>query len=271
MTRSELYALVWRLPVRRLAPLLGMSDHGLSKLCRRHDIPAPGRGYWARIAAGQLLAVPALPPRPLDETIPRFRSLDANGMPDPGWAQPERWIIPGVLLAAPLPEPTADGEGIRAALAETARPAARQMPMKPPRRRSKVTARPSPVASPRPVAHPPIGGPSGIPDPEPPHPVPQRRGSPHLAQPDRASDLEAQLQIVFTAAAEQQRRHGAMQILAAIALRAADEEPDMARRVLAWAAKVRKTLEADDPVEHVLISLRAEASGARGRRGVVDS
>jgi hypothetical protein len=39
--------------MRKLAKDLGMSDVGLSKLCRRHDIPLPGMGYWTRIQFGK--------------------------------------------------------------------------------------------------------------------------------------------------------------------------------------------------------------------------
>jgi hypothetical protein len=39
--------------MQRLAKEFGLSDVGLAKLCRRHNIPIPGRGYWARIQFGQ--------------------------------------------------------------------------------------------------------------------------------------------------------------------------------------------------------------------------
>lgn len=65
VTRSELYARVWQTPISRLAPELGLSDNGLRKLCLRHDIPVPARGYWARSAAGQVVK-PLKLPRPED-------------------------------------------------------------------------------------------------------------------------------------------------------------------------------------------------------------
>lgn len=52
-TRKELYDLVWSMPIMKLAEQFGLSDRGLSKTCLRHQIPVPGRGYWARLAAGQ--------------------------------------------------------------------------------------------------------------------------------------------------------------------------------------------------------------------------
>src|SRR5207249_6496245 len=44
------------------------SDVALAKLCRRHQVPLPPRGYWARIRAGQHPKRPPLPPVPPDQT-----------------------------------------------------------------------------------------------------------------------------------------------------------------------------------------------------------
>lgn len=53
MKRSELYEKVWAKPMTQLAAELGISDVGLAKACRRHAVPAPPRGYWAKLRAGQ--------------------------------------------------------------------------------------------------------------------------------------------------------------------------------------------------------------------------
>src|SRR5260221_9618916 len=53
LTREELYDLVWSAPMRTLASRFGISDVALSKRCAKHDIPTPGLGYWAKVAAGQ--------------------------------------------------------------------------------------------------------------------------------------------------------------------------------------------------------------------------
>ena len=47
LTREELYERVWTTPMRKLAVEFGLSDVGLAKVCRRHKIPWPARGYWA--------------------------------------------------------------------------------------------------------------------------------------------------------------------------------------------------------------------------------
>src|SRR5437016_14635265 len=53
LSREDLYELVWSKPMRELAKDFGISDVALAKRCRRLAIPVPGRGYWARVDAGQ--------------------------------------------------------------------------------------------------------------------------------------------------------------------------------------------------------------------------
>ena len=53
MTRLELYNLVWSQPTSQLSKALGYSDVGIAKICRKHRIPRPPRGYWAKKQAGQ--------------------------------------------------------------------------------------------------------------------------------------------------------------------------------------------------------------------------
>src|SRR5262249_23249779 len=52
LTRQELYNLVWSVPASKLCERFGLSGRGLAKLCERHDIPVPERGWWAKTAAG---------------------------------------------------------------------------------------------------------------------------------------------------------------------------------------------------------------------------
>lgn len=52
LSRETLYERVWSEPMQRLASRFRISDVGLAKLCRRHRIPVPGRGYWAKVQAG---------------------------------------------------------------------------------------------------------------------------------------------------------------------------------------------------------------------------
>ncbi len=47
--------------VQKNAEEFGISDRGLAKICARHCVPSPPRGYWARLVAGQKIRQPILP------------------------------------------------------------------------------------------------------------------------------------------------------------------------------------------------------------------
>jgi hypothetical protein len=59
-TREDLFARVWAEPVVQVAKRMGISDVALAKICKRMAIPLPGRGYWARKAAGYASSRPRL-------------------------------------------------------------------------------------------------------------------------------------------------------------------------------------------------------------------
>ncbi len=74
ITRTQLYAQVWEAPITTLARRYGLSNVGLAKICRRHDVPIPPRGYWAKRYAGKK-------PRPIPLPTPhRDTPID---LPDP--------------------------------------------------------------------------------------------------------------------------------------------------------------------------------------------
>ncbi len=60
LTRKELHDRVWQTPMLQLAKEFGISDVGLAKICRRYDIPAPPRGYWAKKTHGKRVTTIAL-------------------------------------------------------------------------------------------------------------------------------------------------------------------------------------------------------------------
>lgn len=62
-TRQQLYDLVWSESKSQLSKRLGISDVGLSKVCKKANIPTPGLGYWAKLDAGKNVIRPPLPPR----------------------------------------------------------------------------------------------------------------------------------------------------------------------------------------------------------------
>jgi len=76
VSREELYEKVWTEPVRTVARRFGVSDVALAKDCKRLKIPLPGRGYWAKKAAGKKagrIPLPALAPN--DAVTPREKTF----------------------------------------------------------------------------------------------------------------------------------------------------------------------------------------------------
>ncbi|MEK7841820.1 MAG: hypothetical protein AAB197_04020 [Deltaproteobacteria bacterium] len=62
ISRQELYEKVWATPTTILAKGYGISDVALAKICKKHKIPKPPLGYWARVAAGKKVVRKPLPP-----------------------------------------------------------------------------------------------------------------------------------------------------------------------------------------------------------------
>jgi hypothetical protein len=60
--RDKIYEEIWSEPIQHVAKRYGISDVGLANVCRKLDVPRPGRGYWAIKAAGKRL--PRKPPLP---------------------------------------------------------------------------------------------------------------------------------------------------------------------------------------------------------------
>ena len=65
LDRRALYELVWSTPMAQLADQYAISDVGLAKLCKRLNVPRPGRGYWARVQAGNCDREPRSRRRPI--------------------------------------------------------------------------------------------------------------------------------------------------------------------------------------------------------------
>lgn len=92
ISRRELYDAVWHTAMWKLAPQFGLSDRGLAKLCERHGIPVPERGYWAKLLHGKTVRRPPLPSAKAGQndeimieatsTKARARRMDETGMPD---------------------------------------------------------------------------------------------------------------------------------------------------------------------------------------------
>lgn len=54
VTREALEKLVWEMPTTQVAALFGVSDKAVEKRCKRLGVSKPPRGYWAKLAAGQV-------------------------------------------------------------------------------------------------------------------------------------------------------------------------------------------------------------------------
>ena len=60
-TREKFHELVWSKPMTALAKDFYLSDVALHKICRKHDVPTPGLGWWAKKQAGKTVRVTKLP------------------------------------------------------------------------------------------------------------------------------------------------------------------------------------------------------------------
>jgi len=69
VTRKELYRQVWEKPGSQLARKYGVSDVALAKVCRKHDIPRPPRGWWAKKLHGKRVLQSPLPDPERDTQI----------------------------------------------------------------------------------------------------------------------------------------------------------------------------------------------------------
>lgn len=91
LSRKELYENIWQTPTTKLAKAFGLSDVALGKICKKHLIPKPPLGYWAKLAHGKRVAqtplltidnpgleVIKIGKRPPNSTIERVKSSTSN-------------------------------------------------------------------------------------------------------------------------------------------------------------------------------------------------
>lgn len=96
--REKLYEMVWAEPVTKVAERLGVSGVAVGKWCKKLGVPRPGRGYWARKAAGQRVRQAPLPPAKKGQD--KYVSPPKAGSRMP--AQPDD--VPGLeLFECPIP------------------------------------------------------------------------------------------------------------------------------------------------------------------------
>ena len=72
LSREQWYDKIWQTPASKLSIELGVSDVGLARICKRHNIPRPARGYWEKRAHGKRVRRASLP-RLDDEALEEVR------------------------------------------------------------------------------------------------------------------------------------------------------------------------------------------------------
>jgi hypothetical protein len=58
--RLGLFELVWNKPMMALSKEFNLSDNGLRKICKKHDIPLPPMGYWMKLEFGKASPKPKI-------------------------------------------------------------------------------------------------------------------------------------------------------------------------------------------------------------------
>lgn len=71
ISRQTLYGQVWSTPMIKLAKEYGISDVALAKICKKLNVPYPGRGYWRRKETGKAVKQLPLPPNsdPTEQSV----------------------------------------------------------------------------------------------------------------------------------------------------------------------------------------------------------
>ena len=74
ITREDLYKLIWKEPVTKVAEKMGVPAPILRKFCSRLNIPTPSSGYWSKLQFGKPVEIPPLPAFE-DKEIPSLDSF----------------------------------------------------------------------------------------------------------------------------------------------------------------------------------------------------
>lgn len=61
ISRDQLYSELWSTPMKEIQKKYGVTYHRLCVACKKHDIPRPPSGYWARIESGKKAKQTPLP------------------------------------------------------------------------------------------------------------------------------------------------------------------------------------------------------------------
>jgi hypothetical protein len=104
LTRAELYEKVWATPMRTLAKEFGMSDVGLAKTCRKHNIPVPPVGYWREKETCYKVTRPLLSAA---KDGPEHLDIYVRERLRPEFEELTRRVAPKVVVASEISHPLA--------------------------------------------------------------------------------------------------------------------------------------------------------------------
>jgi hypothetical protein len=108
--REELYAELWARPAVKVAAKYGISSVMLGKVCRKLQIPLPGRGYWVKLESGKSVERIPLPEANDLPVVRRLKSPDATSenptVPEP--TDPEHKRIVEIELRTLVINPEAN-------------------------------------------------------------------------------------------------------------------------------------------------------------------
>lgn len=93
VTRENLYAEVWSMPMTKVSKKYNLSDVGMAKVCRRNNIPCPPRGYWAKLENDKKVKQTPLPPMENAAPIIFHMMFDNIGQEDPTLPDQVRQLI----------------------------------------------------------------------------------------------------------------------------------------------------------------------------------
>ncbi len=79
VTDEELQKLIWMMPTRDLAKIVGYSDVAITKRCKKKGIPKPPVGFWAKVEAGKI-------PHPEGVPIEQKSTIDRQKLLSAVWS-----------------------------------------------------------------------------------------------------------------------------------------------------------------------------------------
>ena len=77
ITRKELYKMIWKEPLTKVAEKMGVPAPILRKYCHLLNIPTPSSGYWSKLQFGKPVEIPPLPAFE-DKEIPTLDSFQKS-------------------------------------------------------------------------------------------------------------------------------------------------------------------------------------------------